>query len=124
MCDIVAMRYEIETTNVFDMSLAGITDIKHRARIINRFDHIQLGNFGDHKSLGSGLFELRFFFGPSFRAHSTIKDRRVVFLLCGGDSKLLIVAIGNVAKAQGMTEIAPETNLNRQNPYKYYKIVL
>lgn len=85
MCDIIVMRFEIETTNVFDKWLAEISDIKHRARIINRFDYIQLGNFGDHKSLGSGLFELRFFFGPGFRAYYTIKDNRVVFLLCGGD---------------------------------------
>ena len=41
--------------------------------------------FGDHKHLGGNLFELRFFFGPGFRAYYTIKDRKVVFLLCGGD---------------------------------------
>ena len=35
-----------------------------------------------------------------------------------GDSEQLIVAIGNVAKAKGMTEIAKKTNLNRQNLYK------
>jgi hypothetical protein len=29
--------------------------------------------------------ELRFFFGPGFRAYYTIKDWKVVFLLCGGD---------------------------------------
>lgn len=81
----MAMRFEIETTNVFDKWLAGISDITHRARIINRFDHIQLGNFGDHKSVGGSLFELRFFFGPGFRAYYTIKDNRVVSLLCGGD---------------------------------------
>jgi putative addiction module killer protein len=42
-------------------------------------------NFGDHKGLGGGLFELRFFFGPGFRTYYTIKGERVVFLLCGGD---------------------------------------
>ena len=79
------MKYEIETTNVFDKWLAGIRDLTFRARIISRFDRIQLGNFGDHKSLGDGLFELRFFFGPGFRAYYTVKDSKVVFLLCGGD---------------------------------------
>jgi len=34
------------------------------------------------------------------------------------DSELLMVAIGNVAKAQGMSEIARKTNLSRQNLYK------
>lgn len=79
------MKYEIETTNVFDKWLAGIRDLTFRARIISRFDRIQLGNFGDHKSLGDGLFELRFFFGPGFRAYYTVKESKVVFLLCGGD---------------------------------------
>ncbi len=35
-----------------------------------------------------------------------------------GDSELLFEAIGNVAKAQGMSEIARKTNLSRQNLYK------
>ena len=35
-----------------------------------------------------------------------------------GDSEMFIVALGNVAKAQGMTEIARKTNLSRQNLYK------
>jgi len=79
------MHYEIETTNVFDKWFAGITDIRHRARIAIRLDHIRIGNFGDHKSLGGGLFELRFFFGPGFRSYYTVRNGRVVFLLTGGD---------------------------------------
>jgi probable addiction module antidote protein len=35
-----------------------------------------------------------------------------------GDSELLIEALGNVAKAQGMSEIARKTRLSRQNLYK------
>ena len=34
------------------------------------------------------------------------------------DTQLLITAIGNIAKAQGMTEISRKTNLSRQNLYK------
>ncbi|MDA3898638.1 MAG: type II toxin-antitoxin system RelE/ParE family toxin [Desulfobacteraceae bacterium] len=79
------MKYEIETTNIFDKWLTGVRDTQHRARIISRFDHIQLGNFGDHKNLGGNLFELRFFFGPGFRIYYTIKGEKIVFLICGGD---------------------------------------
>ena len=85
MCDINCMDYEVYTTNIFDKWLAEVKDTKHRARIINRFDRIQKSNFGDYKNLGGNLFELRFFFGPGFRAYYTIKNERVVFLLCGGD---------------------------------------
>ena len=79
------MKYEIVTTNIFDKWLTGVKDIQHRARIISRFDHIQLGNFWDYKKLDVNLFELRFFFGPGFRIYFTIKEDKVVFLLCGGD---------------------------------------
>ncbi len=37
-----------------------------------------------------------------------------------GDSELLMVAIGNVAKARGMSDIAQKTNLSRQNLYKSF----
>ena len=37
-----------------------------------------------------------------------------------GDSEMLIVAIGNVAKAKGMSEIARTTNFSRQNLYKAF----
>ena len=84
-CDSFPVRYEIETTNIFDELLAGVSAIRTKAKIITRFDHIKLGNFGDHKGLGEGLFELRFFFGPGFRAYYTVKGGMVVFLLCGGD---------------------------------------
>ena len=35
-----------------------------------------------------------------------------------GGTELLMAAIGDVAKAKGMTEIAKKTDLNRQNLYK------
>lgn len=35
-----------------------------------------------------------------------------------GDSELLMMALGNVAKAKGMSQIAHETGLSRQNLYK------
>lgn len=50
-----------------------------------RIDRIQNGNFGDFKSLGDDLFELRFFFGGGLRIYYTIRDRQIVLLLHGGD---------------------------------------
>ncbi|ETR70188.1 MAG: addiction module killer protein [Candidatus Magnetoglobus multicellularis str. Araruama] len=79
------MKYEIETTNIFDTWFTGLKDSKSKARIISRFDKVQLGNLGDHKNLGGNLFELRFFFGPGYRIYYTIKSGRIVILLCGGD---------------------------------------
>ncbi len=36
-----------------------------RGRIQTRIDRIELGNLGDRKSVGKGVFELRIHFGPS-----------------------------------------------------------
>lgn len=35
-----------------------------------------------------------------------------------GDEELILMAIGNIAKARGMSEIACKTGLSRQNLYK------
>ena len=48
-------------------------------------DRIALGNFGDAKSVGGGVSELRFTFGPGYRVYYTRRGDIVVILLCGGD---------------------------------------
>ncbi len=35
-----------------------------------------------------------------------------------GDTETLIVALGNIAKAQGMSEVSKKANLNRQHLYR------
>ena len=35
-----------------------------RARVQTRIDRVELGNFGNHKSVGKGVYELRIRFGP------------------------------------------------------------
>lgn len=65
--------------------LDGIRDTRTRARIISRLDRIEQGNYGDHKAVGKGVFELRFFFGSGYRAYFAEVGNTVVLLLCGGD---------------------------------------
>ena len=43
------------------------------------------GNFGDHKGVGEGIFELRLFFGPGYRVYFAEDGDTIVLLLCGGD---------------------------------------
>lgn len=62
-------------------------DSKTRLRIEDRLDRLPLGNFGDHKAIGKGVYELRLFFGPGYRIYYAIADRQVVLLLAGGDKK-------------------------------------
>ena len=53
---------EIELTDDFEKSLKKF-DKTAIARIFQRLERIEMGNFGDYKDLGDGLFELRLFFG-------------------------------------------------------------
>lgn len=50
-----------------------------------RLTRLSVGNFGDHKSVGSGVFELRIPKGPGLRVYYGFKGDYVVVLIGGGD---------------------------------------
>jgi putative addiction module killer protein len=79
------MKYKIEKTNVFDSWLNKLKDKTVVNRIMARLYRVEYGNFGDVKSVGQNLFELRFFFGSGYRVYYTIKGEKIILLLCGGD---------------------------------------
>ena len=65
--------------------LNSLKDINIKARINNRLRRIEMGNLGDFKSVGEGVFELRFDFGAGYRVYFAEVDNVIVLLLCGGD---------------------------------------
>jgi len=77
--------YTVETTPEFDLWLNGIKDIKTRTRLVTRLRKAQLGNLGDIRGVGSGVYEMREHFGPGWRMYCLILDSFVVIMLCGGD---------------------------------------
>ena len=62
-----------------------LKDTAAQARIAVRIRRMELGNFGDAKSVGAGVFELRFDFGPGYRVYYTERNDEIVVLLAGGD---------------------------------------
>jgi putative addiction module killer protein len=55
------------------------------ARIDRRLEYVAQGNYGDYKSVGEGVYELRFFFGSGYRVYFAEDGEKVVLLLHGGD---------------------------------------
>ena len=55
--------------------------------IKRRIARVQIGLFGDTKSVGDGVFELRVDHGPGYRVYFARHGDIVVLLLCGGDKK-------------------------------------
>ena len=52
-----------------------------------RLNRVRLGNFGDCKSVGSGVEELRIDFGPGYRIYFGREGSLVVIPLCGGSKR-------------------------------------
>jgi putative addiction module killer protein len=65
--------------------LDGLRDLKEKARILSRLDLASLGHFGDCKSIGEGVSEMRVNVGPGYRVYYSRREERVYLLLAGGD---------------------------------------
>lgn len=72
--------------------------IKNQTVVHNRLKRIQLGNFGDCKSVGNGVYELRIHISPGYRIYYGIEDRELIILLCGGSKKTQKQDIKNAQK--------------------------
>ncbi len=62
-----------------------LKDAQTKARIEQRIRRIENGNFGDHKAVGEGVWELRLDFGPGYRVYYAPENERIVILLCAGN---------------------------------------
>jgi len=62
----------------------GTLDRAVRARVQARVLRFELGNLGDHKSVGAGVWEARLSFGPGYRIYFGKDGDTVIVLLTGG----------------------------------------
>jgi putative addiction module killer protein len=77
--------YLIKQTDIFSKWLIKLKDIKAKVAILRRIDRIKSGNFGDHKSVGLNISELRITVGAGYRVYYTKKEDKIIILLIGGD---------------------------------------
>jgi len=69
----------------FEYWFLKLRDNTAKAKILNRIDRLRLGNFGDCRSLGEGVFEMRIHYGPGYRVYFGLVGAEVVLLLGGGN---------------------------------------
>lgn len=67
--------------------LESLKNVKARAIIRVRLNRFRIGNFGDCKSVGEGVYELRIDFGPGYRVYFGQDGNILIILLCGGTKR-------------------------------------
>jgi putative addiction module killer protein len=77
--------YTIKTHPEFVAWLKGLKDSKARQRLNARLRKATLGNLGDVKPVGDGLYEMREFFGPGWRMYFIKRGDVLIVMLGGGD---------------------------------------
>jgi putative addiction module killer protein len=88
MANIDIIIYETrEGKQPFSEWLAGLKDKKAAAQVLSRLARIREGNFGDFKSVGGGVSEIRIDVGPGYRVYCGRWGQTVVVVLCGSSKK-------------------------------------
>ena len=77
--------FDVRQTRMFRDWLAEMRDAVAVKAIKRRIARVQVGLFGDVKSVGGGVQELRIDHGPGYRVYFARRDDAVILLLCGGD---------------------------------------
>lgn len=94
---------EVLQTDEFVKWLRRLKDVAARARILVRIQRLSLTeNFGDAKSVGNGVFEMRIDYGPGYRLYYALRGSELILLLIGGD------------KSSQQRDIAKAKRLNKE----------
>ena len=77
--------YKVKKSNYFDKWMNSLKDLKGKIAIARRIERISHGNFGDVKSVGDDVSELRIRVGPGYRVYFSKLEEKLVVFLVGGD---------------------------------------
>lgn len=79
------LHYVVDGRDRFGEWLDSLPDVLGQTAIIRRLVRVENGNFGDHCSVGGGVWELRIHCGPGYRVYYGEDGPVIVLLICGGD---------------------------------------
>ncbi|MCG2689846.1 type II toxin-antitoxin system RelE/ParE family toxin [Candidatus Parcubacteria bacterium] len=71
----------------FEEWLNSLNNQKTQSIILNRLNRVSLGNFGDCRNLGQGIYKLRIHYSSGFRVYFGMIERVVIVLLSVGAKK-------------------------------------
>ncbi|HYI48359.1 MAG TPA: type II toxin-antitoxin system RelE/ParE family toxin [Allosphingosinicella sp.] len=81
------MSHEVQQSPGFDAWLDSLPDKAARRAILARIVRLKRGLFGDRRSVGDRVSELKVDVGQGYRLYYTMGGRALVLLLCGGSKK-------------------------------------
>ena len=77
--------YYIEKTSEFDKWLKKLPDLRAKAKVLFRLQKLENDeHFGDFKTVGEGIIELRIDYAQGYRIYLKEKDKKLIILLLGG----------------------------------------
>lgn len=88
----------IKRTDEFNAWLLGLKEGMTHRRLLARLRKASLGNLGDVKSVGSGVFEMREHFGPGWRIYYVQRGTVLIVMLGGGDKSTQVADIARAVK--------------------------
>ncbi len=92
------LNYVVQQTQSFSHWHSSVRDLRAKVAIARRIDRVAAGNWGDVKSVGEGVSELRVDVGAGYRVYFTVRNGVVVILLAGGDKSSQVADIRRAKK--------------------------
>ncbi|SLM32133.1 conserved hypothetical protein [Desulfamplus magnetovallimortis] len=71
--------------SIFQGWFRTLRDRRAKINITKRLTQAKKGSFGDTKSIGDGVHEMRINYGPGYRVYYANDLETIIVLLCGGD---------------------------------------
>lgn len=90
--------YKVLQTETYKKWFRKLRDDVAKRNITLRIERMKNGNFGDSKTIGEGVFELRIDVGKGYRVYFKNNGKEIIILLVGGSKSSQDVDIKTAKK--------------------------